>query len=549
MKKSNLFILALAGVSLVACNGSSGSGGSSGGGGGGNTGDLSKLNATAPISYPAGIMANVPLVLTNNGTTTINNLSYVIESSANTTGANITISPSSAANCKEIAAQKSCQLIAQIAANPPSNSGSFAITASQNSNTTAKQRLSVSSSQAINATIGLVTVPNNSLSGANGINISFPSAIITNMYGITSMIVTAMVISPNAGDFNTIQLVDGSGNILDYNVLSQNSGGGFGKLLQGSIVSLQVIIPSGVGQIQFKVQTAQDNTIVSTASDLHTTKVVSSAVKTGILNLTPNYFDLSASHESQIITLTNSGNGPISNLKLATQSHLTVINNNCGTILSPDASCQYTLKFNNQDPVSGEVIINFTYNDGTSEQHEYATATVTNQVSAKYIFVTSAFYTGNMGGFTGADAKCTALGLTGSVTKNVTGGWKALLNGNNATTSGVEYKNTKGFSLGVATSGNFIAPSVNAGDGTFPFDENGENVNWSWVWTGAANPVVTDGSSVDCLNWTSTDYTGGGGGGVESASIGKPTVISSSGWWLGGQLTCDFTASLYCAQQ
>lgn len=101
-----------AAVLVAACSGG-GSVTNAGGGSNNNTGSLDNLSMVAPSAYPAGMAASVPVVVTNNGSESINNLSYSIDSASNTTDGTITIQAASASSCRVIAAKASCTLMAE----------------------------------------------------------------------------------------------------------------------------------------------------------------------------------------------------------------------------------------------------------------------------------------------------------------------------------------------------------------------------------------------------------------------------------------------------
>jgi hypothetical protein len=160
----------------------------------------------------------------------------------------------------------------------------------------------------------------------------------------------------------------------NYFDLTPTNESGMTNLAVGSIVSFLVTIPSGNAQVQFKVRTAKDGAVVSTATNSNTTVVTNPATPTGIMNVLPNYFDLTPTNESQVITLSNSGNGPISSLSFTPSSPLTQLSNNCGATLAAGASCQYVVKFDKNIPKAGTSGITVNYNNGISAQS--ATATV-----------------------------------------------------------------------------------------------------------------------------------------------------------------------------
>ena len=360
-------------ITLVGCSGS-GSTSTNPSNGGGNTGNLQKLTMTAPSSLPAGMAASVPIVVTNNDSTTINNLNYAIDSASNTTGATITFESASAASCQIIAPKASCTLMADIAATPASHPGSFNVATSQGAVASVSKAVTASSVLSVDVNIGLVQSASNTSSGADGLSLYYPSSVVGNADGSTQVIVTAVVTSANAGSFNTIQLVDSSGNLLNYTTLSGNSSNGMTNLALGSVVTLLVTVPSGSSQLQFKAQTANNGSVVSTAANSNTVIVTDPTATVGIVNILPNYFNLTTSYDSQIITVANSGNGPISSLSFTPSSPLTELSNNCAATLAAGASCQYVVKFNKNLPQAGTSGITINYNNGSSAQS--ATATV-----------------------------------------------------------------------------------------------------------------------------------------------------------------------------
>ena len=360
-------------ITLVGCSGS-GSTSTNPSNGGGNTGNLQKLTMTAPSSLPAGMAASVPIVVTNNDSTTINNLNYAIDSASNTTGATITFESASAASCQIIAPKASCTLMADIAATPASHPGSFNVATSQGAVASVSKAVTASSVLSVDVNIGLVQSASNTSSGADGLSLYYPSSVVGNADGSTQVIVTAVVTSANAGSFNTIQLVDSSGNLLNYTTLSGNSSNGMTNLALGSVVTLLVTVPSGSSQLQFKAQTANNGSVVSTAANSNTVIVTDPTATVGIVNILPNYFNLTTSYDSQIITVANSGNGPISSLSFTPSSPLIELSNNCPATLAAGASCQYVVKFNKAIPEAGTSGITINYNNGSSAQS--ATATV-----------------------------------------------------------------------------------------------------------------------------------------------------------------------------
>lgn len=193
----------------------------------------------------------------------------------------------------------------------------------------------------------------------------------------------------------------------------------------------------------------------------------------------------------------------------------------CGSVASNIASCTSIITTTDSTPAGTGYLLNASSAGGVSATPSSFNVILSNNV----IFVTSNnTWGGNLGGFAGADAKCNADANKPSGSDAGAGKtYKALLNGNNATTSGVTYYRTGGITLiAEATGGNLVgAASLEDSIGS-----------GGAVWTG-----VTD----NCTNWTtnSSDVRGVFGG---SASI-------SSTWWslVAGQ--CSLGRKLYCVAQ
>jgi hypothetical protein len=139
------------------------------------------------------------------------------------------------------------------------------------------------------------------------------------------------------------------------------------------------------------------------------------------------------------------------------------------------------------------------------------------------IFLSDATYSGNLGGFAGADSKCNADVNKPITDANIT--YKALLNGNGATVLNVDYYTANGSSLiATATGVNLVGYSGL----TNPIS----SIN-SRVWTGAD-------TNKDCSNWTQGDSTTG--------SYGISNELGGS--YYGGFVQfCSSSAKLYCVAQ
>lgn len=175
--------------------------------------------------------------------------------------------------------------------------------------------------------------------------------------------------------------------------------------------------------------------------------------------------------------------------------------------------------------------------------------------SAKRVFVTSTTYNGNLGGLSGADAKC----QTRANAANLGGTWKAWLStGQPWQTAASRVPHTSsGYILlngtVVANSWDDLAGTASSQWGPLSspinINENRQAVTssvevWTNTWATGSTYDTTD--NLTCGNWTSnsTSYTG---------VIGSTT--STSYFWTanldypGQKLKCNSIARLYCFEQ
>lgn len=153
-------------------------------------------------------------------------------------------------------------------------------------------------------------------------------------------------------------------------------------------------------------------------------------------------------------------------------------------------------------------------------------ATATNAYTyVPVIFVTSDVFNGALGGFAGADLKCNqdsgkpSSGFSSDYT------YKALLNGNNATTSGITYYSTNGtIIIAIATGGNLVG-----------------NASLSSAITGSIRTWTGWQSTTTCGTWSSSSILSVGG-------FGNANVATSS-YWQNNTQTCNMTSTLYCVAQ
>lgn len=361
---------------LSACSGN----GSSASGNNNNSSGNSSLSVVAPDQYPAGVTTTAYLTITNQSDTVASNLIYGIAS--NSTGDNnIHINDASSEKCRNIPAQSSCVL--QVAIESSSHPGSFAIAATstaQNQTATAKLKSLIgldAPQYLLKANVGLTTLPTNSQAGANGISFLYSPTVVPESNGVTLLSVVA-VVNQNAGNnFNTINLTTKSGALLDFSVLSGNSGNGLTNLVPGAIVTFVLRIPSGASSpYQFYAQTMENDSLVSQGTDSQSVNIASTTK--GILVVQPSGFNLTGNYTAQVITYTNTGNGTINGLSIAEpQSPISITANDCISALEPGRSCIVVVSSNAGIGTNGSGTITASYDNGSSvlSQYNYSGAT------------------------------------------------------------------------------------------------------------------------------------------------------------------------------
>lgn len=339
---------------------------------------ISELNLTisAPSEYPAGVAVTVPAVVTNTSDHIYDHLSYRITN--NTTDAAISITEQSLTNCQTLESGQNCSLAIEVPAN--SHSGSFSIIATSSSE---QSKLSSIISSTIvtevQVSIGLTELPLNNGAGVNGITEYYNNVVSlpNNNSGIA--IVSFAVTSANAGAFNTIELLDGSGNQLEYQVLTGNSGSGLTALSQGAVVSLAVQIPSGATQLSFyPTLKLNGNTIAngSAASPTTITVLRPTSEVQGALSIVPSNFILNESNPTQIVTVWNNGNGTASNIMPNITAPMTIntSSSTCGLTLAAGAICTYTVNFDAvHSDKAGTGVFTVNYNTGVTTSSDTST--------------------------------------------------------------------------------------------------------------------------------------------------------------------------------
>lgn len=195
----------------------------------------------------------------------------------------------------------------------------------------------------------------------------------------------------------------------------------------------------------------------------------------------------------------------------------------CGSVASNIASCTSIITTTDSTPTGTGYLLNASSAGGVSATPSSFNVILSNNI----IFVTSQYLNGNLGGYSGADAKCNAVDEANKPSGSAAGAgktYKALLNGNNATTSGVTYYSTDGVTpIATATGGNLVGAASLV---------NSIKISGGAVWTGATS---------NCNNWTNntSDFNG---------SVGSSGAANSN-WWSISTRACNITFKLYCVAQ
>ena len=197
---------------------------------------------------------------------TVSGISYSLGQQVGS-GNSITLDPQSAANCASIEAKASCYLKLS---NPESTiAGGTIVSATSNG-----------AEAALPLAIGVQQVPYTESADADGVGLYFYPKAQYSSNGVPFILVTAVVQSPNAGDINSIELVDESGNIIPNQVVtSSNSGAGKPILQLGDVVEISLPLPQGVGlsqniKVQVSYQTLSSSAVNTTAGKLNQKSLV-----------------------------------------------------------------------------------------------------------------------------------------------------------------------------------------------------------------------------------------------------------------------------------
>lgn len=487
------------------------------------------LTLAAPSSYPVqSVPVTAYLNITNNATTAVSGLSFAIAN--NTTGVTVAVASGSSNPCYNIAASANCVFPVTIGANSKPGSFSVNITPPSSSKITRignsiKSALGMSPSSNLSATIGMIDVTATSLSGANGITFLAASTIAANIYGNTQQIITAVVNSPNAGSFNTINLTDAAGNLLHFTPLSGNSGAGVSDLSQNAIVTLRLTIPHGVTSLTYYAQTAENKATVNNnqsnvKATTHNLIVVSQGTipyttttkpASGILNISPSSFNLNGSHDSQILNYSNSGNSIVTNLNITPSSPLTKISSTCGTTLTSGTNCTYTVKFDATAPGSGNANVTATYNSGDASASTIAQATYNGASAESGLTISS-----------GDNPNFNFTSQTGTPSNSAQ---ITISNTGSSTENNISFSVPAHFSLGNGSSNSCDLNGNNINNSLNPSGTTGSSCNLTLTYT---NNTVTAATTADLVvNYVYSSGTTSGNS-SSTVTLSYSTVQSSA---------------------
>lgn len=357
-RKSRLLSILL--FTLVfGCGNNGGDAGSSSGNS--SNGDISKLQIIAPkiIYSHVDTFGSGYIVVNNLGSGVVQNISYHLTSVVGS-GNNVTIDKDSADNCATIAGYSQCNI--KLIVESGAVAGSFGFSASNDTSLQSQIAKVSKASSSKTQIIGVEQSFYNNLSGAGGITLSYYQTVIN---GTSFILVSGLVASANAGNFNDIVLVDGSANIIPNQQLIS----GVKNYSQGATFNILLPVPSGnnISQI-IKVQTRQvatdgSVTVISTAKSSST---LITASNIGIADILPAAVYLTKAAPEQYITFSNTGDA------IAQLQRLIVNNPNIEVVFDPvslasGATVTTALKLKDTSGSISAANMELTYNNAQKE--------------------------------------------------------------------------------------------------------------------------------------------------------------------------------------
>jgi len=368
LAKVNVLSILLIAGGVITLDGCSNSGGSVSGNNNGNNGDISTLQIITPKTiYSNPTVANTGYVVINNPTSAVvKNLHYNLDSIIGGAQGAV-IDPSNAANCSVIESHSQCNLGITV----PIGAVAGSLKLSLNNDNSLLGKLSKSAQSAmITPAIGIQQSAYNDLNGADGVTLNYYHTVIN---GTPYILVSGLVASANAGNFNNVVLVD-SNNIP---IPNQQLIAAAGAYTQGKTFSILLPVPAGNNLTQvIKVQTqlitpstkARKKNLSST--EVVSTATISSTLTTasdiGIVEMLPSAVYLNQNSPEQSVTFSNTGSvtAQLQSL-IASNPNIEVIFSSGGLSSGGTTTATLKLKDPTQASSSGEIIL--TYYNGQKE--------------------------------------------------------------------------------------------------------------------------------------------------------------------------------------
>ena len=352
-KRKFLQTLLLTSSMLASCSGpGSASAGGQGGNPGGEVGSLQIIAPKTVFNSPTA-SGNSYIVINNPTKVAVKDVHYTLSNLiGSATG--VTIDKTSAAGCAVVESNSWCKVKLVVPTGITAGSFSFVATGSNLSGKT--NEFSKTSAQFIQ-TVGVEQPASNNLSGADGIILNYYHTVIS---GTSYIMVSALVVSPNAGIFNQIVLVDNNGNEIPNQIRI-----GEAKNVQGSVFSILLPVSAGNNVTQtIKAQTRQitngKTVVVSTAkmsSTLTTTK------NRGIVELLPGNLYLTESTSKQTVTLLNIGDTVVNMRQLVSNNPNVEVTSKAETLATGSSTtATLKLKYTRIPAMTGNITL--TYDSG-----------------------------------------------------------------------------------------------------------------------------------------------------------------------------------------
>ncbi len=231
---------------------------------------------------------------------------------------------------------------------------------------------------------------------------------------------------------------------------------------------------------------------------------------------------------------------------LESQQYLSFVGNESScTINANQSSCSVTVQANSNITTTANQTLRVLTSEFPTESVfiKIAPNTPPPPAGPKYIFVSQSATAGNFGSFAAADTICNSDGAKVTYpTQLGSGTFKALLNGNNATTVGTVYKNLADEVIAIATTTNLVAQDTGL---TNPIGKTPSGTqDGQYAWTGLAS---TSTPASNCVNWTVANPLG-----TELGTVGYVSVNSAS-WSVSSSNPTSAcwvnNIHLYCVQQ